>query len=378
MEKSNIDEKDDKINAFFSEILDGVEDYAEIINSISKSLNNRVEIPNLVISINNKFIEIYALYKDRGLDFSSSALKELLYDYFFIIIINSLKEIDRLPAAYIYSINILDIIFDKIPLNKRVKKHLDKINEMNNSIQKFDIEKDITDAFFTTFYTNQALYQDKMHTYNVRANDFIYEYNSELHELGLDVFLPPFFMAGATMEPVEHNYDGKTIFVISDYAYHLILEIKNQYSDYPLISNALENSVMDILSDAVGLFLSGRLSDVEKKLDRIKNFNLEEEMEDSIGKLLVKDMNTHKYDEISQYKSWSDAKTELDVIGLTNVLDGARNRINNNYYNEYLTNQKYITPRVNEIVGRLIFDSVMNYANNDKEKVMSKNNKNSN
>ena len=157
-----------------------IEKFTEMLTQIDKKIPFAKGLPNIIITYNNKLVELISLYRQKNMSFYTSKLKPIITVYFSKFISDAASILGELVNTYSLYIRINK--FHPIKKEETKQKIYEIINiykELDNKIFNFDFENDIIEVIKRDMEHFKADYQ-------LNHEEIIANYNEELHLLGIN------------------------------------------------------------------------------------------------------------------------------------------------------------------------------------------------
>lgn len=185
-----VNEKEER-KKLFDYRLKLMDKYGKKLRYVETGTGKLYNIPNSSISFNNKIVEILHIFDRNNKSAMDSELFSMIYNHLlltffkaeevmnsFVSFIRKMSEDEELKYDYDYII-------------ENNKNYVGKLKELDDILFKFDIEKNILDAYNTLLNRTKEIEDDGGFTeFSLNKSTYIDIYNNELNELGYNIKIP--------------------------------------------------------------------------------------------------------------------------------------------------------------------------------------------
>ena len=316
----------------------------DILKEIKKVLPDNIKLYNIAITYSNKIVEIGQIFK------KSSSNNIFIYSLYGMII-NYLNDYFEMGIKSLgkYSSYLVDSS-KTLSLNMiEESEFLKKYQEVEKKIEDFSIEKDIVSVY--EYYKEK----DKSNKNDFMSNMYIDKYNNEIEKMGFDVKIPNDDGYGS-VDFVDENKIKKSMDFVETIPYKQYDEFTNSFSDEQeklpkyyaknkaaidekfngsnIVGWALDEQLLFYFVAATRLDMAKSIEEHNLYVNKLKNFDFEEELVDSIGRHIAYWGDGKQGNELPKLKE------DLYKMGRESLYDQIVTNVENHKYDDYVNWKK--------------------------------------
>ena len=172
----------------FSQVKRLLESFEEKRNKLDTITNKSLisDKDNIGIALNNKMIEMYHFYGNRGLNFFDSSLYPVIYRYLYETFAKGIYYVDLVEGYLSYELPKINSAEDYDKVIEGSESMLTQYKILCNKIYDFKIANDIELAIISDVNTSEKGKIFGHDIYTGHKKELFTKYNEELERLGLD------------------------------------------------------------------------------------------------------------------------------------------------------------------------------------------------